>query len=331
VKSIGWRARLSDDEQRKIRELIAAATAVDGTAPVGDQVLRELPHDRTKHLLAADGDDVSGYLNLTGAPVMAELVVHPNARRRGIGSAMARAGLSEGGAGARVWAHGNLEPARATAAALHLIVVRELLQMRRPLTDLPTAMVPEGVRITTYSGPADDAELLRVNNAAFAWHPEQSGWTEADIAERRGEPWFDPAGLFMAVDEHTGKLLGFHWTKVHSGDLGEVYVVGVDPAAQGRGLGATLTLVGLHNLAERLSLSTESALRPSGSSPSSALRPSGSSPSSALRPSGSSPPTVMLYVEADNSAAVKTYRRLGFDVFSVDAAYASRPDKHRHP
>jgi mycothiol synthase len=290
VTSIGWRAGLSDDEQRKIRELIAAATTVDGIAPVGDQVLRQLPHDHTKHLLAVDGDHVSGYLNLTEEPAMAELVVHPNARRHGIGSAMARTGLSEGGEGARIWAHGNLEPARATAAALDLIVVRELLQMRRPLTDLPAATIPEGVRITTYSGPADDAELLRVNNAAFAWHPEQSGWTEADIAERRGEPWFDPGGLFMAVDERTDKLLGFHWTKVHAGDLGEVYVVGVDPAAQGRGLGATLTLIGLHHLAERLS---------------------------------ESPPTVMLYVEAGNSAAVKTYRRMGFDVFSVDAAYAN--------
>jgi mycothiol synthase len=149
------------------------------------------------------------------------------------------------------------------------------------------------VRIETYSGPADDAELLRVNAAAFAWHPEQGGWTEADITERRGESWFDPAGVFMAVDERTGKLLGFHWTKVHSGDLGEVYVLGVDPAAQGRGLGATLTLIGLHHLAERLS--------------------------------GSAQPTVLLYVEGDNSAAVKTYRRLGFEVFSVDAAYGINP------
>ena len=204
---------------------------------------------------------------------------------------MARTGLSEGGDGARIWAHGNLEPARATAAALGLVVVRELLQMRRPLADLPALTVPDDVRIRTYSGPADDAELLRVNNAAFAWHPEQSGWTEADIAERRAEPWFDPAGLFMAVDEHSDKLLGFHWTKVHGEDLGEVYVVGVDPAAQGRGLGATLTLVGLHHLAERLLKSSE--------------------------------PTVMLYTEADNSAAVKTYERLGFTVFSVDAAYAA--------
>ena len=291
VPEIGWRTGLSDDEQRRIRELIAAAKEADGIAPVGDQVLRELPHDRTRHLLAVNGDDVTGYLNLTDEPAMAELVVHPDARRRGIGSAMVRTGLAEVGDDARIWAHGNQAPARATAAALGLVVVRELLQMRRPLTDLPPVTLPDGVHITTYAGPADDAELLRVNNAAFAWHPEQSGWTEADIAERRDEPWFDPAGLFMAFDVNTDKLLGFHWTKVHDENLGEVYVVGVDPAAQGRGLGATLTLVGLHHLAERLSDSEQ--------------------------------PTVMLYVEAENSAAVKTYQRLGFDVSTVDAAYAA--------
>ena len=291
VPEIGWRTGLSDDEQRKIRELIAAAKEADGIAPVGDQVLRELPHDRTRHLLAVNGDDVTGYLNLTDEPAMAELVVHPDARRRGIGSAMVRTGLAEVGDDARIWAHGNQAPARATAAALGLVVVRELLQMRRPLTDLPPVTLPDGVHITTYAGPADDPELLRVNNAAFAWHPEQSGWTEADIAERRDEPWFDPAGLFMAFDVNTAKLLGFHWTKVHDENLGEVYVVGVDPAAQGRGLGATLTLVGLHHLAERLSDSEQ--------------------------------PTVMLYVEAENSAAVKTYQRLGFDVSTVDAAYAA--------
>ncbi|WP_454792176.1 mycothiol synthase [Mycolicibacterium lutetiense] len=291
MTDLDWRTGLSEAEQAGIRALIAAATAADGVAPVGDQVLRELGHDRTRHLLATEGADLVGYLNLAPAgdddPAMAELVVHPDARRRGIGAALARAGLAESAAGTRIWAHGNLEAARALAAALDLKVVRELLQMRRPLTDLPPLRPTEGVRISTYAGPQDDAEILRVNNAAFAWHPEQGGWTEQEIVERRREPWFDPDGLFEAFDEHTGALLGFHWTKVHDGNLGEVYIVGVDPAAQGRGLGSVLTLLGLRHLAER------------------------------------SLPTVLLYVEADNSAAVATYRNLGFEVFSVDVAYAA--------
>jgi mycothiol synthase len=292
VSVIAWRTSLSDVDQRRIKAVFDATAAHDGTAPVGDQVLRELPNDRTRHLVAELDDDVVGYLNLVPAaedtPAMAEVAVHPYARRRGIGSALIRTGLAEGGDGARVWAHGNLQPARATAAALDLVAARELLQMRRPLSDLPPVKVADGVVLRTYAGPSDDAELLRVNKAAFSWHPEQGGWTDADIAERRGEPWFDPEGLFLAFDSN--RLVGFHWTKVHGPDLGEVYVVGVDPEAQGRGIGATLTLVGLHHLADRIGAAAE----------------------------------VTLYVEADNSAAVKTYERLDFSVFAADVAYTLR-------
>jgi mycothiol synthase len=294
VSEIAWRTGLSDTERRRVAAVFDAATVVDGTAPVGDQVLRDLQHDRTRHLVAELDGEIVGYLDLVpatdDAPAMAEVAVDPSARRRGIGSELIRTGLAEAGPGARVWAHGNLEPARATAAALGLLPARELLQMRRPLGDLPALVPRDDVRLRTYAGPGDDAELLRVNNAAFSWHPEQGGWTEADIAERRGEPWFDPDGLFLAFDGG-GQLLGFHWTKIHGPRLGEVYVVGVDPDSQGRGLGATLTLVGLHHLAERL---------------------------------GTDGAEVTLYVEADNSAAVKTYERLGFVVFARDVAYTLR-------
>jgi mycothiol synthase len=294
VTALAWHATLSDADQRRIRDVIAAAHAHDGVAPVGDQVLRELSHDRTRHLVAEDGGTIVGYLNLveatTDATAMAEVVVHPTVRRRRIGAALIRTGLTEGGAGARVWAHGDLESARATASALGLVAARQLLQMRRSLADLPADPVPDGVRVTTYPGPEADEELLRVNNAAFAWHPEQGGWTDAEVAERRTEPWFDAAGLFLATDEESGQLLGFHWTKVHNPTLGEVYVVAVDPTTQGRGIGALLTLVGLRHLAVRLGADA----------------------------------TVMLYVEANNSAAVRTYRKLGFEVFSTDVAYTLR-------
>ncbi len=295
-----WRAALTDDEQRQARELIAAATDHDGVAPVGEQVLRELAGSRTGHLIVGDGGALLGYLNLSApsddtAP-MAELVVAPDARRRGIGTAMIRAALAKTEGRNRFWAHGTLPAARATAAALGLVTVRELLQMRRSLHGLPEPSTPAGVSIRSYAGPSDDAELLRVNNAAFAWHPEQGGWTTADVAERRAEAWFDPDGLFLAFDETAEqRLLGFHWTKIHPGSsgaepAGEVYVVGVDPAAQGRGLGRVLTEVGLAHLAERLA--------------------------------GVASPIVLLYVEADNTAALRTYRQLGFSVHSVDTAYA---------
>ena len=191
-------------------------------------------------------------------------------------------------------AHGDLPAARAVARRLGLTGVRELLQLRRPLDSpaLPAVEVPDSIVLRTYRGPSDDAELLRVNAAAFEWHPEQGRWTEADVEERRAESWFDPEGLFLAFDAaDPDVLLGFHWTKVHPATdvndaLGEVYVVGIDPSAQGRGLGRLLTLAGLHH----------------------------------LRDGGLH--TVLLYVEGDNTAALNTYGKLGFERFHVDVAYA---------
>jgi len=302
-----WRTALTAAEQQQVRAVIEAATRADGIAPVGEQVLRELPLSRTRHVIATEGDEVVGYLNLAsgrdGEDAMAELVVAPDARRRGIGTALLRAVLGRGDGPVRFWAHGTLPAAKALADTLGLTAVRELMQMRRTLRDVPEVDVPDGIRVRTYEGAADDAELLRVNNAAFSWHPEQGGWDQADLDERRREPWFDPEGLFLAIDDVTGRLLGFHWTKVHADHpgLGEVYVVGVDPDAQGRGLGRLLTVVGIDYLARRLG-SHENPDDVPGS----------------LR---SRPPEVMLYVEADNAAAVKTYERLGFAVSNLDTAY----------
>ncbi len=303
-----WRSALTIEEQRQVRELVAEATEFDGVAPVGEQVLRELDHERTEHLLVTypgRDDGIAGYLNLSNLSsphadaAMAELVVHPRARRGGIGAAMGRAALAKTAGHNRFWAHGTLPPAQATASALGLVPVRELVQMRRSLRNVPEPRIPDGVRIRTYAGTTDDAELLRVNNAAFASHPEQGGWTEVQLAERRSEPWFDPAGLFLAFDASSGPegpLLGFHWTKVHpdQAGLGEVYVVGVDPSAQGRGLGQVLTAVGIASLAERLA-----------------------------GPNSPGDPRVLLYVESDNVAALRTYERLGFTTYSVDTAYAT--------
>ncbi|WP_305093972.1 mycothiol synthase [Prescottella sp. R16] len=288
----------------EIRDLVARATTADGTAPVSEQALHALTGPgAARHLTATVDGRVVGYAQLEPGhgdhPAMAEVVVDPDGRGAGTGRRLVAEALRSGGAGTRVWAHGNLPAAVAVAGRLDLIGARELLQLRRSLTEpLPDVVVPDDVTLRTYRGPEDDAELLRVNAAAFAWHPEQGTWTQRDIDERRSEPWFDPAGLFLAFPAEHGdgapdRLLGFHWTKVHAPEndtpaLGEVYVVGIDPDAQGRGLGRVLTLAGLHHLRAR------------------------------------GLGTVLLYVEGDNTAALHTYERLGFERFHVDVAYTAR-------
>ncbi|MCM6772987.1 mycothiol synthase [Nocardia sp. CDC159] len=294
----GWTDELGPDTVARVRDLLDRATETDGVAPVSEQAVLSLTTPSTaRHLLVERDGAVAGYANLVAAhgehPAMAEAAVDPRYRSRGIGAALVAAALAAGGAGARIWAHGNLAPAKAVAGRLGLTVARELWQMRRRLAtpELPELIVPDGIALRTYSGPEDDAELLRVNNAAFDWHPEQGGWGEAEIAMRRDSSWFDPKGLFIAVDVADPKrVLGFHWTKVTDDEqppAGEVYVVAIDPAAQGRGLGRLLTLAGLHYLRDR------------------------------------GLGEVLLYTEADNTAAVHTYTRLGFEPAHVDVAYTT--------
>lgn len=291
------RGQLVGAELTRVRSAAAAATAADGVAPVGDGPLRYLAGgDGARHLMATAADGrVIGYANVQSPGTdgaSAELLVVPSARRRGVGGRLLAAAIASGGPAVRVWAHGDLPAARALAASAGMVRRRTLLQLRRgpEAGPLPATVVPDGVELRTYTD-ADAAEVLRVNAAAFSWHPEQGALDEADFAAQRAESWFDPAGLFLAVPaDDPATVLGFHWTKVHPATdtepaLGEVYVVGVDPVAQGRSLGSVLTLAGLHHLA------------------------------------GAGLDTVLLYVEGDNIPALKTYERLGFTRFRADIAY----------
>ncbi|WP_019202245.1 mycothiol synthase [Tsukamurella sp. 1534] len=281
-----------------VHALAAGAESADGVAPLSEQFLLGVSGDGPHVLAPGAGSGAqsgpAGYAGIVVPPAggagAAEVVVAPSERRRGLGAALVSAALDATGEGGTVWAHGDLPAARATASTLGLTAVRTLLNLRRSLAGLaPAPSAPDGVTVRTYAGPEDDEQILRVNNAAFAWHPEQGGWGREQVDERTGAPWFDPAGLFLAFDERD-RLLGFHWTKVAdpATGLGEVYVVAVAPEGQGRGLGTLLTAAGLHHLA------------------------------------GRGLDQVELYVEGDNAAALGTYRRLDFTENERHVAYARR-------
>lgn len=279
-------SRLDDPERAAVRALARAAEDVDGVAPLGEHTLIGLERSGRTHLIAGDLD---GYAQRDGDG--AELVVHPDRRRRGVGTALLDALRAD--REVQVWAHGTVPGAVALAERVGATPTRRLLLMGTTLPDeLAQPALPAGLSLRAFLPGLDDEEWLTVNARAFVALPDQGGWTRADLADRMAQGWFDPDGFLLAVDE-AGRIRGFHWTKATQEPrpggghehVGEVYVVGVDPGARGGGLGRALTVAGLHHLA-----------------------------ASGIR-------RVTLFVDAANAAALPMYASLGFAVERTDTLY----------
>jgi mycothiol synthase len=237
--------------------------------------------------LVSEQDELVGYAQLeSGAEWSAgQLVVSPDHRREGVGTQLLQRLIMESTSPLRVWAMGDTAAAQALAATAGMGRQRELLIMGRGLDDeLPEPAVPSGVQIRAFAPGQDEQEWLRVNAAAFANHPEQALIDLADLKDRMAEPWFNPDGFFVATRQ--GAMIGFHWTKQHQDQLGEVYVLGVAPWASGQGIGKALLLTGLRWLQQQ----------------------------------GCS--RVKLYVEAGHRAAIELYLTYGFTTASRDVMYA---------
>ncbi|HLV05049.1 mycothiol synthase [uncultured Georgenia sp.] len=296
VSGTGLDAPATPDAVLRLAEQVAAA---DGVAPLNEQSTLAVRHGTAgyRHHWLAAGDDLVGYA-VVDAEGSGELCVHPEHRRRGLGRRLLDAVLAEVPEAA-LWAHGNLPGAQALARSAGLRVTRELWQMARELragatqgpgpaagegVSVPGA--PEGVGLRPFVVGQDEEAWVGLNALAFADHPEQGRMTVADLQQRQAEPWFDPSLLWLAHDvSDPGVLLASMWVKP-AGQDAEIYAVGVAPQAQGRGLGGWLTAVALAEMERR-----------------------------GFR-------RATLYVEGDNTPAIRTYRRAGFERVALDVQYS---------
>ncbi|MDR6684870.1 mycothiol synthase [Arthrobacter sp. 1088] len=297
---------------KDFRTLAAAAEESDGNPPLSEQTLVMLrgadAGDHSVLSLAlyapdedsdpATGEDLAGIAVVVEAPGpsgttgVLELAVHPTYRNQGVAGRLLEALEGKRGFdGLSAWSHGNHEAAAELATRFGYGPVRELWKMRlmSSTSALPDVGLPDGVSLRPFVPGQDEDAWLAANRAAFSHHPEQGSMTRADLEARKAEDWFDPAGFLLAVSD-AGELLGFHWTKVHPRQgphpaIGEVYVVGVTPGAQGLGLGKALTVAGIRYLQDK-----------------------------GLH-------AVMLYVDADNRAVVSLYQKLGFIRWDTDVMY----------
>ncbi len=284
---------LGPDERTAVRALARRAAEHDGVDPLSEQTLLDLDVPGTEHWLvrapappgSPSTDPLVAYAQLgaaAGGARSAELVVAPPARGSGTGGALlaaVAARATETGHDLLLWAHGDVPGAHRLATGAGLVPLRELWRMARALAPVPVPHVP-GLR--PFVVGQDEQRWVALNGRAFAGHPEQGRLTAADLAAREREPWFRAADLLLL--EREGTPVAYVWLKVEP-PVGELYALGVDPAAQGRGLGSALTAYAVAHLAAQ---GLHQAL---------------------------------LYTDADNAPALRAYRSAGFARDRIDVQY----------
>jgi len=157
--------------------------------------------------------------------------------------------------------------------------MRHILKLYRSLQE-PITQIAHNFEFITFDPKTHRDAWLELNNQIFVAHPDQGNWAIADLENRMSEPWFDPKGFFLCV--HKGKIAGFCWTKIHrdfvnQDPIGELYVIGVDSAHSGKGIGKAICTEGLIYLKEK-----------------------------GIK-------QAMLYVDDDNEAGKGLYKTLGFN------------------
>lgn len=274
--------------------------AVTGRVPVDGHrgvVVRFTRRGGTTELEVAGppvADVAAGAHPGTGAPIGADLV---SAIAGAIAQTRRRAQLA--GSSFHLAADHPADSLRplpeAVATAAGLPHRRDLLQLRRTLPvpdDHPARAAAPPLTTRPFRPGPDDAAWIRINNRAFAAHPDQGAESRATLAARIAEGWFDADGFLVADDPgRDGELSGFCWTKVHPAtdadpSIGEIYVIGVDPSHRREGLGPAFVLAGLDHLA-----------------------------SAGIG-------TANLYVDAGNAPARRLYDRLGFATHAVRRVYS---------
>jgi mycothiol synthase len=289
--------------QEQVLSLIKIAEDFDNTPAIAEHVLLHLRHGGDKadsHLVLQKDNQVIAYAHLDKTDQVAgpsvELVIHPHHRSSGVGSELLKSAIELCGKKIRLWSHGDLPEARLLAQSNNFIKMRTVIQMSKDLTQISPINCEYQIR--SFLPDLDNQAWLTLNNQAFALHPEQGNWSDADLSIRLNEDWFDEKGFFVAQDKD--RLIGFCWTKIHGGHshthqtdsdhhdhepIGEIYVTAVSREYEGRSIGKALTITGLNY----------------------------------LKYQGLS--SAMLYVDEDNQIAVNLYKSLGFVESGKDVLY----------
>ncbi|MDH3538747.1 MAG: mycothiol synthase [Acidimicrobiia bacterium] len=283
---MGVRRLESEADVAAVKEFLAGLEAESGVPPLGESKFVDLGGARAGTGFLIETDELVAYLHLlwheSSGLWEIELAAGEGALDSAQTAAIVAAAAEEAAGEMRWWTFGDT--GGAAFAATVFPTARTLHKLRGSLPPAEPAAIPEGLRVSAFRPGRDEEAWLEANNAAFRGHPENGGWDRAELAERQTREWFEAEGFRLAWAG--ARVAGFCWTKRHSADLGEIYIIGVHPDFQGKGIGRAIVIEAMWYLA------------------------------------GVGCDTGMLYVDTTNRSALELYQSLGFEVERVDRCFA---------
>jgi len=121
----------------------------------------------------------------------------------------------------------------------------QLWMLRPGLSDLPHITIAQGYALRSYR-PGDSRHWESIITQSFAAEPGAYSFDEV----MRHDPAFRPERIWFAVrgDEPVATAAAYYWPTVMS-DAGNIHYVGALRAHQGKGLGYSVVLAALHQMA----------------------------------------------------------------------------------
>jgi mycothiol synthase len=269
VISYAWRTGFAPDEERELREMLAAAAAADAEAgfpavsldqPCRDGashlVVRLLPDDRAGQAVRspAGAAPVAAYLRIEpgadGGPATARYVVRPEFRSRGISTLLVEllgqdpaAGTAWDAAPLRIWASGDHPAAQRMARRFAHLGVRparrqwQLLAPLRPGDPAP----PPGPVPRPPAGAAEQA-------AATALLDREPVPCQAEVLvdgpDVAGAVWYDPDAGEPTEYGTAGRILAVRAARAEDPEIQARLVAAAMASLRDRGLRVAAIIVG---------------------------------------------------------------------------------------